>query len=79
MLALLPGRLDDVKEYVDDLLQHLKTELPESSFPRSCWDSTPFMWFATAGMRLVPAQEADDLTNKIREVSPRKDKKMAIC
>jgi len=72
-ISSLAGRLDDVKEYVNDLLQHLKDELPETSFPRSSWDSTPFMWFATAGMRLLPATEANDLTNKIREVANDKE------
>jgi len=67
-ISSLAGRLGDVKAYVNDLLQHLKDET-KSSFPPDSWKSTPFMWFATAGMRLLPAKKANDLTNKIREVA----------
>ena len=61
-------KLEGVESYVGELLQHLKDEVPEASFPRSTWSTTPFMWFATAGMRLLETKTADDLTNKLREV-----------
>ena len=62
------GKLEGVEDYVEDLIQHLKDEVPESAFPRALWATTPFMWFATAGMRLLPSKEAADLTNKLRQV-----------
>ena len=61
--------LDGVEAYVKGLIQHLDDELPESLFPRSTWAKTPFMWFATAGMRILPTDVADALTEKIRQVS----------
>ena len=64
----LADKLEGVEAYVGELLQHLKDEVPEASFPRSTWSTTPFMWFATAGMRLLKTKTADDLTNKLREV-----------
>lgn len=68
-ISTLAGMLDSVEPYILDLLQHLKDELPESKFPRSAWAKTPFMWFATAGMRLLPSQQADQLTYKIRQIA----------
>ena len=61
--------LDGVEAYVKGLIQHLDDELPESLFPRSTWAKTPFMWFATAGMRILPTDVADALTEKIRQVT----------
>jgi len=72
-ISTLAGKLGEVEKYIDRLIQPVRSELPESSFPRGTWSDTPFMWFATAGMRLLPAKEADDLTQKIREVAKNKN------
>jgi len=71
-ISTLAGKLGEVEGYIQDLISHLKTGLPESVFPRATWSQTPFMWFATAGMRLLKTKDADDLTNKIREVAGKK-------
>jgi len=68
-ISAYAGKLEGVEDYVEDLIQHLKDEVPESAFPRGLWATTPFMWFATAGMRLLPSKEAADLTNKLRQVA----------
>jgi len=71
-ISTLAGKLGEVEGYIQDLISHLKTGLPESVFPRATWSQTPFMWFATAGMRLLETKDADDLTNKIRAVAKEK-------
>jgi len=71
-ISTLAGKLGEVEGYIQDLISHLKTGLPESVFPRATWSQTPFMWFATAGMRLLKTKDADKLTNKIREVAGKK-------
>jgi Golgi nucleoside diphosphatase len=76
-LSFSADDLDAVEGYIEDLMTHLKSELPESAFPRSAWKETPFMWFATAGMRLLLPRKANALTNRIREVSCLRD--MAIA
>lgn len=72
-ISALEDDLDAVEAYMQDLMNHLKSEVPESVFPRSAWSATPFMWFATAGMRLLPHSKANALTSKIREVANKKD------
>jgi len=67
-ISSFEGNLGGIKAYVQDLLKHLNDEVPESAFPRASWAKTPFMWFATAGMRLLSTQVADDITNKLRQI-----------
>jgi len=71
-ISSLAEKLDEVEAYMTDLIRHVKDEVPASSFPSKAWSQTPFMWFATAGMRLLPTLDADDLTHRIREVAENK-------
>jgi len=68
-ISSLAGKTELVRDYIFNLIQAIFEEVPDSSFPRAKWDKTPFLWFATAGMRLLPAEQADEITLEIRRVA----------
>ena len=58
-----------VEEYMTPLLESAKKTIPEDKQA-----STPIFLFATAGMRLVPQDQADAILNEVRKLFNDKDK-----
>lgn len=53
-------------ETIANLLEDAKREIP-----KEYWSKTPLILKATAGLRLLPAAEAENLLNSVRELFKR--------